>query len=120
MKFLFHVILAIASNVIAFLAAAYFVDGFTVTHDVRELIFLGILFGVLNLFLKPLMRIVLSPLVLLTFGLFLFIINVTILYLTDMLSVAVTVSGTLPLIFATAIISVVNGLLHILVRRVRA
>lgn len=120
MKIIFHAILAVASNIAAFLVAAYFVDGFTVTHDIRELIFLGALFGVLNLFLKPLMRIVLSPLVLLTFGFFLFIINVTILYLTDTLSAAITVSGTLPLVFATAIIGVVNGLLHVLVRRVRA
>lgn len=120
MKLIFHSILAIASNIAAFLTAGYFVDGFAVTHDILELIFLGTLFGILNLFLKPLMKIVLSPLVLLTFGLFLFIINVTILYFTDVLSAAVTISGSLALIFATAIIGVVNGLLHVLVKRVRA
>lgn len=120
MRLILHSVLTIASNIAAFLAAEYFVDGFAVTRNVRELVLLGILFGVLNLLLKPLMKIVLSPLVLLTFGFFLFIINVTILYLTDMLSASITVSGVIPLIFATAIISVVNGLLHVLVKRVRA
>jgi putative membrane protein len=120
MKLILHILLAIASNIAAFLAADYFVDGVTVTRSVQELLYLGMLFGLLNLFLKPFMKIVLSPLILLTFGLFIIIINATILHLTDELSVAVAISGIPALALATIIVSVVNGLLHFIVKRFHA
>ncbi len=82
----------------------------------------GLIIGILNTFVKPLLKILSFPVVILTFGFFSFIINIFIFWLTvkvindiHFADVNVMVSGFLTYIMAALIFAVVNWLLHIFI-----
>ena len=72
----------------------------------------AIIFMLINTYLRPLVKMILSPLVFLTLGLFTLVINGGMLYLLDILSEGVTINGNEPLIYGTLLITGVNLLLH--------
>jgi len=69
-------------------------------------------FTLINLFIRPLIKTVLSPLVFVTLGLFTLVINAGMLYLLDILNQSVTIGTTESLIYGTLLITGVNFLLH--------
>lgn len=71
---------SIVVALIAFVAVAYFYPGFNYSGDLKTLFLAAVIFAVLNLFVKPAIKIVMLPFNLLTFGFFSFVINVIILY----------------------------------------
>lgn len=68
----------------------------------------------LNVFIRPILRFILSPIVILTFGLAVIALNSFLLHLLDIWSEKITIAGTVPLLYATVIIGVVNMLLGFL------
>ncbi len=82
----------------------------------------GVIIGVLNAFVKPLMKILSFPIVLLTAGLFSLVINVVIFWLTVKLVNGIHFSGVTVIVgsvwtyfIAALIFGIVNWILHILV-----
>ncbi len=82
----------------------------------------GLIIGVLNTFVKPLMKLLSFPVVLLTAGLFSFVINVIIFWLTVKVvngihfsDVTVTVGSVWTYFIAALVFGVINWVLHILV-----
>lgn len=67
---------------IAILIASYVVHGVTVT--VVSALVLAVLLGVINMFFKPIIRLLTLPLNILTFGLFSFVVNAGIIMLLGM------------------------------------
>ncbi len=83
----------------------------------------GFILGFLNTFVKPLMKLLSFPFVLMTAGLFLIVINVIIFWLTTKLVNAIHISGvtvtvTSPWTYAIAAIvfGLVNWVLHLLIK----
>lgn len=80
-------ILSILANALALWVAAMLVDGisFGGSGTTLALTVLGVaaLFGVLNAVVKPILKVLSLPLVVLTLGLFLFVINAIMLSLTS-------------------------------------
>lgn len=73
-----------ASNLVALLVAAWLVEG--ITYDsIWWLIFAALLFGLVNLFLRPLIILLTLPFVILTLGILLLCINALMLWLTGAL-----------------------------------
>lgn len=73
-----------ASNLVALLVAAWLVEG--ITYDsIWWLIFAALLFGLVNLFLRPLIILLTLPFVILTLGILLLFINALMLWLTGAL-----------------------------------
>ena len=112
MEVIARFILMLAANLAAVLLAGYFVPDFQVTADVRGLVPLVFALTIINLFLRPILKIILSPLIFLTFGFFTIIINAGILYLIDIFSNSLTINGLFALLYATLIISFVNLVIH--------
>ena len=109
-----RILIYVFSNSIALFAAAYFVPGFDMQTDfLSVLIVAGMLTG-LNVFIRPILRFLLSPIVILTFGLAVIALNAFLLNLLDIWSERLTIAGTVPLLYATVIIGVVNMLLGFL------
>lgn len=106
-RFIFHVL----SNAIALLAAAYIVPGFSFTGDIAALAIAALILTLINTFIRPILKLVFGPLVVITFGLFTIIINAASLYLLDLWTPAITIQGYLPLLLATLIVSAVNALI---------
>lgn len=111
MKLIGRLIFHVFTNAIALLAAAYFVAGFTVSGDVAALAIAAVILTAINTFIRTVLKLLLGPLVILTFGLFTIVINALSLYLLDLWSPAITIQGYLPLLLGTLIVSAVNALI---------
>jgi len=101
-------IIRILGNAVALYAAFYIVPGFLVSGSVQQYLIAGLVLALLNLIVKPILKLISFPLILLTLGLFTFVINALILWLLDYLVAFVTIESLLALIGATIIVSVVN------------
>jgi putative membrane protein len=112
MKFFSKIILAFISSAIALWAAAYFVSGFELSFDLKPFLTVTAIFTVLNVFLRPVLKLIMSPIIILTLGLGIILVNAFVLYLLDFILVEITINGLLSLLYATLIISVVNVLTH--------
>jgi putative membrane protein len=70
----------------AFAVTAWLLSGVVVSGGVWGYIWVSLLFGIVNLFIGTVLRIITLPLTLLTFGLFLILVNALLLQITDALS----------------------------------
>ena len=112
MEVIARFILMLAANLAAALLAGYFVPDFQVTANVQGLVPLVFALTIINLFLRPFLKLILSPLIFVTFGLFTIIINAGILYVIDIFSDSLTINGLITLLYATLIISFINLIIH--------
>lgn len=112
MRFIGGLIFRVFSNAVALLAAAYFVQGFIFSGNFVDLLVAAAIFTVANTLLQPILKLLLGPLILLTFGLFIIIINAVILYVLDIFTEPLIIEGYLPLLLATLIIGIVNILIN--------
>lgn len=112
-KFAVKGIVSILVNALAFFAIGYYVSGVYVATDIKDLLLLSAIFTVLYFILRPIVKMFLGPLIVLTLGLGLLIVNAIMLVLVDFLSPALKIDGVESLAIATVVISVINFLLHI-------
>ena len=112
------VITALASNALGLLGAGYFVAGFNI--NTSDLVAFGALIGVftvVTLIIRPLIKLVLSPIIILTFGLFNLVITAGLLLIVDNYSAHLTISGLPALLYGTLIITIINVIIHYLFQR---
>jgi putative membrane protein len=82
--------------------------GFPLTAQWEIILVLGIVLGLLNYFLKPLLKILSLPLEIVTLGLFTVVINMGLLWLLDTMFDELHIPLFLPLLYTTLIIWVLN------------
>lgn len=108
-----QLILYLLINGAAIFLAAQILPGIHVDSFFTSII-VAIIFGLLNTFLKPILTLLTLPLTIFTFGLFLLVINVLIVFLTAKLVDGFGVDGwiwaLLFSLFVTVISSFLNGL----------
>lgn len=102
-------LIALASNAAAILAAKYLVAGFEVTSNLFGFAIVVLLFTVANSLILPMLRMIFKPFIWLTLGLLAVVLNGILIYFVDILSNNITISGLAPLILATIIIGLVNA-----------
>jgi putative membrane protein len=107
--------------VLALLAAAWFVPGFHVGGDAwLAYAVMAAVLGVVNALVKPVLKLLTCPLILLTLGLFTLVINAAMLLLAARIAVALGVDfridGFWPALWGGLIVSVVTMILSIFVR----
>ena len=112
MKLIARIVIIFIINVVGLALAAYFVKGFSISQDPLTYLKLAAVFTVLNLFVRPILKLLLSPLVLITFGLGVLVVNALVLYiLYRVYPVGISIdmsAGLYPLVYATLIISAVH------------
>ncbi len=96
------------ANVIALWLATRYITGFVFTGSLQDLLIAGLVFTLINTFIKPIIKFMLGPFVVLTFGLLTIVINAAMLYLLDLWSPALTIQGYAPLLWSTLLVAVVN------------
>jgi len=107
-----RLILTFAANLTAVLIAAYFVEEFQVTTNISDLLAFILILAIVNLSIRPILNLILSPLIFITFGLFTIVINAAILYTIDIYSDYITINGLWPLIEVTHIVGIVNIIIN--------
>ena len=113
MKLLFKIAALVVSNALAIWVAAKIVPGINIDPTLPNLLKAGALLGFANAFIRPVVKILSLPLVILTLGLFVVIINVLMLMLVAWFFDFFTINGFLPALWGVFIISIVNYLINI-------
>ena len=96
---------------IAVWAATQIVPGGVWADGTQDLLIAALVLGVLNAFVRPLLRLISLPFIILTFGLFLVVINALLLWLTAKLVHGFHVHGFWNAIGASLVVSLVSVLL---------
>jgi putative membrane protein len=90
--------------------ATLVVPGITVNGGVGTYLWVALLFGLINSFFGSIIKVLTFPVSIVTFGLFLFVINAAMLSLTARWSEKLEVTGFWSALFASLIISVITTL----------
>ena len=72
-----------ACNAVALYVAAWVVSGVTYGHQWWTLLIAAAVFTLVNMWIKPVLTILSLPFIIVTLGLFLFLLNILMLYITD-------------------------------------
>lgn len=101
-------IIRILGNSLALYAAYLFVPGFAVIGGWNEFLTAGIILGLLNVIVKPVLKMITMPLIILTLGLFLLVINGLLLWTVDYILDFVSIKDTITLFYAVIVVTIVN------------
>jgi len=106
MRFIYQILI----NAIAIKAAAYFklIPGFDFTGDIVSLLWVSFLLTTVNYFLKPILKLLFGPFILITLGLFTIVINMIIIYIVDHYTSSLTINGITALFWTTILLGVAN------------
>ena len=116
-------IVRVLAGAVALAVAAWLVGGISVgpgTSSEKALTLLGVavIFGLVNAFVRPIVRLISIPLFILTLGLFTFVVNALMLLLTawisDQFNLAFKVDGFWSALLGALVISVVTFLINVL------
>jgi putative membrane protein len=105
------ILLRVIFNAIGLLATTI-VPGIVFTGSWVQLIVGGAILGLFNLIVRPLALLLSVPALILTLGLFYFILNGFLLWLVQFLIPGYVVNGLLPGILGSLVLMVVNWVLH--------
>jgi len=108
-----RIVLAIVFNAVA-LYATTLVPGIAFTGDVWTLLVAGALFGLFNLIVRPLALLLSLPLLVVTLGLFYFVLNGILLWVASFFLPGYQVGGVVPGILGSLVFTIVNWALHAL------
>lgn len=110
-------LLRLAINAAALWVAVAIVPGITYRGDALRFFGVALVFGVVNAFVRPLVKLLTLPIIFLTLGLFALVINGLMLWLTSSLSTALGldfhVDGCLPAFIGALVVSIVSALLSV-------
>jgi putative membrane protein len=84
------------------------VEGVQVQEGLSSYVIIALIFAAVNVLVKPLLKLLSFPLLILTLGLFLVVINAALLGLTALLTDRMTIDGVGPAVIASLIISAVT------------
>jgi len=82
--------------------------GFAITSQWQMLLLLGIILGLLNYFVKPILDIITLPLKIITLGIFSVVINMAIIWFVDIMFLEIAIPLWLPLLETSLIIWAIN------------
>ena len=102
-----RMVIAAAINVLALIVADWVFDGLAVGRW-GSIILAGIVLGLANVFLKPLVTFIALPLILLTFGIAYFFVNVVMLLFTEWVTPDFSIDGFWTYVGATIVVWLVN------------
>ena len=115
MRFILHLLI----NAAALWAATQFVSGISFDGDWRLLFAVALIFGLLNAIVRPILKLLTLPIVIITLGLFIFVLNACMLWLTGFISDAAGlgfhVRGFRAAFFGALVVSIVSFTLSLFV-----
>jgi putative membrane protein len=100
-------------NVIALFVAAWILSGVSYGNQWWTLFIAAAVFTLVNAWVKPILAVLSIPFIVVTLGLFYFLINVLMLYLTDWIVPDFEIKTFWWGVLAAIIVSVMNGLLNL-------
>ena len=113
------VIVSVLINAAALWVATRFVEGISFTGTVPALLGVALVFGVLNVVLRPILKLLTFPFFIITLGLFTLVLNAVMLLITsgasEALGLGFHVTGFLPAFIGALVVSIVSFALSLFV-----
>ncbi|HTK22763.1 MAG TPA: phage holin family protein [Gaiella sp.] len=109
-----RILVAWGINILALLVADWLFSGFSIERW-GPVIFAGAVLGLANVFLKPLLTFIALPLIILTFGIAYFFVNVVVLLFTEWVTPDFSIDGFWTYVGATIVIWLVNWIVWTIV-----
>jgi putative membrane protein len=113
------ILISLLVNAAALWVATRVVDGISFTGTVPTLLGVALVFGVLNVVVRPILKLLTCPFIILTLGLFTFVLNAVMLLITSAASEALglgfQVAGFVPAFIGAIVVSIVSFALSLLV-----
>src|SRR6188508_3488651 len=114
-------------NAAALYVAVLVVDGLDFNFDREgawvEFILVALIFGLVNTFLKPVLRLLTLPITMVTLGLFLLVLNALLLlfvgWISSELALGLTIDGFVPALLGSIVISLVSLVLSMVLGTTR-
>lgn len=110
------ILIRLLINAAALWAAAELVGGISLEGGVVAILIVAIIFGLVNALIRPILTLFTLPAIILTLGLFIFVINALMLWLTAAISNTLTVEGFGSALLGSIVISLVSWLLSIFLK----
>ena len=106
------IVVSLLINAAALWVATEVVDGISFTGTVPTLLGVALVFGVLNVVVRPILKLLTFPFLILTLGLFIFVLNAVMLLLTSAASNALGlgfhVEGFVPALIGALVVSIIS------------
>jgi putative membrane protein len=103
-----------AFNVAALFVAAWLLSGISYGDSWWSLLIAAIVFTLANAFVKPVLAVLSIPFIVVTLGIFYFLINVLMLYLTDWIVNDFQIESFWWAVLGALIVSIVNFVMHLI------
>ena len=107
-------------NAIALYVAVYLVPGVNLQGGWVSIIWLALIFGLINAFLRPLLKLLTCPLIVLTLGLFTLLINTFLFWLTSQVGqafgIGFTIDGFWPAFLGGLVVTVVSVIMSLILK----
>lgn len=110
MAFLTKFIARIVINAIVLYIAKVYFPGFILNGGMATLLVGALVLTILNIFVAPILRLVATPLLWLTFGLFGIVINILLLWFADQFLTQLTIVDVSTLFWVSIIVALANAL----------
>lgn len=111
-----RLILKLLINAAALWAAGELIGGIDLDGDFWTILLVALVFGVVNTFIKPLLKLLSFPVIILTLGLFALVINAAMLALTAQVTDALSVEDFWSAILGAIVITIVSAVLNTFVK----
>ena len=111
-----HFLLTWLVTAISLIVTANLVPGFAVT-SLGAALLAAVVIGLVNAIVKPILVILTLPLTILTLGLFLFVVNAITIWLAGALTPGFSVTGLLPALLGSIVLTLVASGINFLVDR---
>lgn len=103
-----RLLLHIFANASAVLVAAWFVPGVVYSYEPVSLLKIALILALANAFIKPILKLLFSPLILLTLGLFTIVINIFMVWLAAYFAPELSIAGIAAYFWTMVVISFFN------------
>jgi putative membrane protein len=110
-----RLILKLAVNAAALWVAARIIDGITLTDDLVTILFIALVFGLINTFVRPLAKLISLPVLIVTLGLFTFVVNAAMLGLTAWIMEGLRIDGFGSALLGAVVITIVSWFLNAII-----
>ncbi len=124
MGILKKVFIGIAVNALVMFLLTYTVDGISYTGGFKFFLLSGIILGLINFFVKPILKLLSLPIVILSGGFFLILINVFLLWfmvyffeVAEFRDVRLIITGFQSYLIGAIFFGVINWIVHLFFKR---
>ncbi|MDB5188254.1 MAG: rane protein of unknown function [Candidatus Kaiserbacteria bacterium] len=110
-----HFILKFLGLVAAIILTVYLVPGISITGGWVNIVLVALVWSVITMVIRPVLRVLTFPLTILTFGLFSLILSALLFWAMTLVVPGFTVAGFIPALVGSLVLSIISTLINMVI-----